>query len=253
MASETGAKWVMLLVLYFTIFTVIVSLVADISPSVPTTSGGYDLSTNTSGTYCALPRLIYEPWITDAGEKTIRITSSDDLTNDNPRYSQSWVGNVECKYSQGQLGETQCEALSGCTWASGFSWWIFGDDTETCKGQLNYTWINSSDTYNLWGFGEYLTDIDACGYEPVKNNRTNCEIMSCSWGEVTNDIDLFTANDVDLNANMLTKTWSVVKDMVLFRFDFGFDNSTANFILTFILFILPLLGLALAIYVMVRS
>ena len=267
MGSETGAKWLIMLLLYFTIMTVIVTLVSDISPTPITTSGGYDLSTNTSGTYCGLPRTTYETWITDAGEKTVVSTSSDVIDGERVRSNADWIANIECKYSSGQLGEDQCLALDGCTWEEDTFFWFFGTGDYSCEGQFNHTWINSSEVESYWGFGDYIQyddglendifedrpDYGICGYAPVVNNATRCAQMSCSWGENLNDIDFFDAGDIDVDLGMGKKIWNVIKDMVTFKFDFGFTNSTANFILNFLIFWLPLIGLGLAIYVMVRS
>lgn len=265
MGSETGAKWMIMLVLYFTLMTVVVSLIISIASSSIAPTGGYDITTNSTGVYCSLPRTTYEPWV-ENGEQTIRATSSDDIHNPNPRNNADWLGTLECKYSRGQLGQDQCESISGCEWEQYQLFWFIGVGDYTCRGEYNHSWINESDTQIFLGdlyisYDDGLEndifvdrpDYGICEYEPVKNNQTRCLDMGCTWGKVTKDIDLFSSTDVGLNGNMLSTMWDVIKDMVSFRFDFGFDNTTVNFILNFLIFWLPLIGLGLSIYVMVRS
>jgi len=269
MGSETGSKWIILLVLYFGLMTLILTLVTNISPEVIDTgeSGGYDINTNSTGVMCGLPRTTYEPWITDEGTEIIRATRSDytDESGTFIRGNFDWIGNLECKYSRGQYyGEDVCNAISGCSWeAQKFLWFSIG--SESCKGTFNHTWINSSDTETHLGdtYISYLDDAGGtfvdrpvrgiCGYENVINNQTNCLEMSCSWGVKINDIDYFTASQIgDIEGfgegrSLFGSVWDVVKDLVTFRFDFGFENGSANFILSLLIFWIPLIALVLAI------
>ena len=271
MGSETGSKWILLLVLYFGLMTLILTLVTNITPDTNDIgdSGGYDIATNTSGVMCGLPRTTYEPWVTDAGEIIVRATRSD-YTDDSGtaiRGNFDWIGNLECKYSRGQyFGEDACNDISGCEWSQGTLFWFIPIGDYSCRGTFNHTWINESDTESHLG-DLYITYDDGddsgiftdrpirgiCGYAPVLNNQTRCLEMSCSWGVKINDIDYFTAQQVGEvdgfgdGKSLLGSVWDVVKDLVTFRFDFGFDNGSANFILNLLIFWIPLLALVLAI------
>jgi len=276
MGSSTGSKWIIMLVLYFGIMTLILTLISNVTPEIIDTgeSGGYDISTNTSGVMCGLPRTTHEPWITDEGTQIVRSTRSDytDESGTATRGGYDWIGNLECKYSRGMLGASSsdssndiCDAIDGCSWEQGKILWIIPSGDYSCVGEFNHTWINETDTETHLGdlYISYLDDdggvfVDRpvrgiCGYAPVLDNQTRCLEMSCSWGVKINDIDYFTANQInDIDGfgqgkSLFGTTWDVVKDLVTFRFDFGFDNGSANFLLNLLIFWIPLIALILAI------
>ena len=263
MGSETGAKWLIMLLLYFTVMTVIVTLVSDITPTPISTTGGYDLGSNTSAVGCSLPRTYYQLDIPDGG--------SDWYVAQSYANTPDETGHIQCENSKGQLSNTTCLAISGCDWEEEKVFWFFGTGDYSCVGVINETWINTSDieTFHYIGYDlNYIVYDDGlnstglwedrpvqgiCGYDAVVDNQTRCEEMSCTWGITSHQIDYFTAQDIEVELGMGKKIWTVVKEMVTFKFDFGFENGTANFILNFLIFWLPLIGLGLAIYVMVRS
>ena len=249
MGSETGAKWFMIILMYFALMTFIVALISDVS-DINLGTGGEQ---NQSGTYCSLPRTTHEVWITGEGERTIRIT---DTMSGEGRTTNFWQGNIECKYSAGQLSNETCLAISGCSWEQQTLFWFpIGD--YSCRGKMNYTWINQSEVVSVLNLGDVIIygddNYDICSYPEVINDEDRCRILSCDWGDQKRELSQFSEDDIDLTPGMVNKIWKVSKDMVTFRFDFGFDNATANGILYFLVFGLPLIGLALSLYVMVRS
>jgi len=257
MGSETGAKWLLLILVYFTLMTVVVALVNDMSATAISTTGGYNLATNSTGTYCSQPRTIYEIEVVGSTYELV-----ETLTSDETRNGPVYQGHIECELSRGQLGEPYCDEFDGCSWEPD-GWWIFAT-AEVCKGQMNFTWLNTSDivtpviydyiAYDLPGGSPYVNlgldgkYNDICSYPAVVDNQTRCELLSCTWGANTRDIELFYADELELSGSMAGKMWKVVKQMVTFNFDFGFTNTTANFILNFLIFWLPLIGLGLALY-----
>lgn len=247
MGSETGAKWLGLLILYFGLMTFIVSLIASIGGTSITTS----VEDTESGTACGGPRLIYEPY------SMTPIDTSDTGRN----YEIFYGAHIECDRSKGVIGQDVCEEITGCAWEDPGNWFsnLFGSSEPTCNGEMNYMFMN--DTYRSylgWVIDAYedvdpLTDQFICKHPSVISNETLCNELSCTWKYRSGLTDIDTSDIEEPKLGLLGNMWSVVKDMFTFRFDFGFEDTTGDYILNFIVFWLPLIGVILAIYVMVRS
>ena len=244
MASETGARWLGAILLYFVIMTFIVAL---ISQTADTTID----STADSTSRCFQQREIWAPF----NNEPIDISGSGTLE------SNFYRSHILCGKSIGVLSEDICEEITGCSWLDDPNWWqtlMQMSGEATCTGQMNYSFMNETKTYLLLGtvIDDYIdedgeTTNDICTHPSVKYNEDLCKTLSCKW--LTPASEEFDANSIELNINMVSKVWTVTKEMVTFQFDFGFDDEATNDILYFLIFLLPLIGLALAIYVMVRG
>ena len=242
MSSSEGAKWFVVILIYFAVMTFIVSLIGFVSD---TTIG---TSSNSTGTYCGSPRNIYEAY-----EGTPK-----DLSDVGWVWKNYYEAHIDCSLSAGILGQANCESLSGCEWDTPtFLWWATGD--ATCIGEMNYTFMNSTQQIGLLGTG--IADFvnpqgeDSkfiCEHPSVRNNKTLCEDLSCTW-KYRSGLDTFDGQVIEPKLSMLGTMWDTAKDMVTFRFDFGFDNTLLNTMLYFLIFWLPLIALGLSLYVMVRS
>ena len=234
MGSETGARWFVILVLYFGVMTFLVALIASAAGTSVTTTGDITL-----GEQCTGPRTIWEQGSTDPV----------DITGYTSFVQQKFNANLDCGKSIGIFDNETCSAIDGCTWEIDTHW--FSPDTESCVGTINYS-INNT---NVLLGGTYSVDTDnnfitTCYYPTVLTNESLCNALSCSWVNVQGLEDLGLGEP---KLSMLGSTWRNIKDMFLFKFEFGFDDSSANYILNFLVFWLPLLGLLLSLYVMVRS
>ncbi len=247
MGSETGAKWFLGILFYFII---IIFLITSIENVTDTTIGNIN---EHYSDYCSLPRTTYELY---PDEIIISDTESEGYT------ANFWTGNIECKFSKGILSQTYCEEIDGCSWeASSFLWWEVGE--PTCVGTFNATTygFNESDIQS-WLFegsvieydvDEFLDSNDICAYPSVVENETLCNMLSCSWIPYEKDVTSINVNDVKPSVSFVSNTWKIVSEVFTFEFDFGFENETINNLLIFITFILPLIGLGLSFYVMIRS
>ena len=235
MGSSTGSKWLLLLVLYFGIMTLIVTLVSTITPITT--------STVTSGEQCSEPRTIWEQ---DNPEPV-------DITGYSSFVQSKFMSNLACGSSIGIFANDTCESISGCTWEIDVKW--FAPDVETCTGDINYTHYGFNTTYVLletFGIGHRFTVDDdnnfqsACIQDAVILDETLCNMLSCTW-ENRSGLSAIDLDEINTpKVSMIGKMWRNIKDMFLFKFDFGFTDASANYILNFIIFWLPLLALILA-------
>ena len=209
---------------------------------------------------CGSPRVIYEPHNPYPLEVSADDTFGFIFTASLQKY---YDGHIACQYSRGVVAEDICNELSGCEWETSLLGWVFGTE-ETCRGQFNYSFIDEYgiDFYTHRAiinefeneFGEQSNNI--CEHTAVLDNKTLCEELSCTWqfrkGNYGDSIN-FDVDDIRPNIGMVSKIWEVTKQIATFKFDFGFENEQANFILYFIIFWFPLIGLGLALYIMIRS
>jgi len=248
MASETAAKWIAILVIYFFVMSFVVGLITQISPVTVTTAEG-------SGTYtgCGHPRTIYEQFSPDP----------IDIEGSNPMREEYYYGQIKCGHSAGVLDSSVCGNLTGCTWDDPASWWqtLWGaGGVDTCTGELDYpTVTNDTTTYlfdtviNNYEGGGFSGIGDVCYHPNVLENESLCAVFSCTWAEWGTGIDEIDNIDLDIKPSLLGNMWRTIKDMFLFRFEYGFTNASGNAILNFLIFYLPLLAIILAIIVMVRG
>jgi len=244
--SGTGAKWLMMILVYFALMTFIVGLV---NMTMETDVGS---EADTTGTYCGGPREIYEPYNPDPLEQ-------EEIGWIMEKY---YSAHIDCSKSAGILGQDVCEEIEGCEWGTSSGWFgsLFGSSDDTCIGTFNHSFLeNNTVNIGILGLGvaEYnLTDDEEsnfiCTHPDVYDNQTLCEEFSCTF-KYRESISDFEGDDIRPRLGLLGSIWDVTKDMVSFQFDFGFDESSLNFILNFLLFWLPLIGVGLSIYVMLRT
>lgn len=218
---------------------------------------------------CGLPRNLYYPYepgivytATSSEDGREEVSLSNDKTVEFDNYLAK--SHIECKYSAGVLGNESCDDIGGCEWETDQSLWdsflnLFGsgeEPTETCTGRISYADFDSnrniingmrviSPHYNPEGEG-------VCYHPDVITNESLCRTLSCTWseGKVLDDIDL---EGVTPSRGLVGSTWDTVKDLVTFQYDFGIEDETGESVINFFLFHLPLLGILLSLYVLVRS
>lgn len=233
MGSETGAKWLVLLVLYFGIMTFLVSIIGQIADG-----GTSSFNETTAGFSCGVPRTIYEQFSVEP------IDTSDIPTATSNRYNRL----IECGQSVGVLSNESCSLLNGCTWEDVSYWWQSAQ--ETCEGQMNYTSVTENNTWTI--YGTMIDEDNVCTQTAILDNQTLCETFSCTWA-YRGGLDNLGVEEVEVKLGTLGKMWETIKGMFSFTFDFGFTDASANYILNFIIFWIPLLAVILSIYVLVRS
>jgi hypothetical protein len=253
MGSETGSKWIGVLVLYFFIMTFLVGLISSVGVVA------VDSATLVTGTFCDDPRNAYESYnINPVGFSDIATTFTE---------TTKIQSSIECDESIGVINNETCVAISGCVWEDTNSWWqnlIDAEDVFTCTG--HFDWFDANETMSgiptNWRIRPMETsyeglDYSVCHHPDVIENQTRCEQASCTWRAINNAPSvLFDPNNINLNADtsVFKSTWRATKDMFLFRFDFGFEDDggvlSPTYFLTFLIFWLPLFLLLLAIYQM---
>lgn len=242
MGSETGAKWFIVILIYFVMMTFIVGLIGQVAD----TSIGSE--TAVVGTYCDAPRDISIPY-------TSNVIDWDSTIAFN--WKNHYDAHIECDRSVGVLGQDTCESIEGCVWDVP-TWWFIPTGDATCIGTMNYSFITLAGTHDtIYGneINDFLdingdeTDV-ICENPEVLNNETLCESLSCSWyyhsGSEEIEID-------EPKLSGLKAVWGVAKEMISFRFDFGFEDASLMILLNFLVFWLPLIGFIISGYVMVRS
>jgi hypothetical protein len=260
MASNVGAKWIIILIIYFMLLTTMVTLVKYVSGGTITT----DLNVDKVPT-CMEPREIYEPYNI---EPTHTTDDSKGLWGSS-RYNRD-LAHLDCTKSAGVISETYCDNIPGCSWeVPETSFWtnfwsklglINSDPAEsTCIGFINLDDYNidrfKSLFFNDWYVfpeNEKLIYGNICLHSQVVNNKELCEMVSCHWDSNV-VISSLEVDDIKLSVGFLGTLWGTVKEMFTFRFDWGFDNNLINYILTFFTFYLPMIILSFAILVIIRS
>lgn len=91
---------------------------------------------------------------------------------------------------------------------------------------------------NLWQQYTPFADASICTHPNVFQNKSLCNMFSCSWESITPESNFKSAGNL----------YSSIADVFTFRYDFGFTNSTISFILNVIFVILPLMILILSVY-----
>jgi hypothetical protein len=230
---ENSIKTIALLVLYFGLMGLIITLVSNISGTTISTTSDMD---DYIGYRCEIPRSIYEPF-------NPQPLTADELDSMSSYEKNNKARSLSCDLTKGVLDETECNSIDGCTWETS-GWWFWETD-ESCNGNVDYG-INSTP---LFGYGEQAyadgERVFVCDYPDVKYNETLCDIFSCTWKYVDGaEIQLETQQ----SRGMFQSTMNTIGGMMSLRFDYGFDNATARILLNLILFWLPFIILIVALY-----
>lgn len=268
MGSGSGARWLVLIIVYFAILIVTVGVIES---NVSESETEFDEYYGETRGVCGDPRNIYFPYEegvvyrsgigepSDVGE----FTTSNDKKVSFPDYVIGY--HIECKYSSGVLSNESCEDINGCRWDVDQSLLntflsLFGvsdtDNQETCVGRIDYA-----------DFPERWTILDGkrvstktenpagdsiCYHPDVFQNRTLCEKLSCTW-DSEKSVDDLEVEGVKPSKGLVDSMWGTTKEMLTFSYDFGFENAQASYIVNFLLFYTPLISGILSLYVMVRS
>lgn len=247
MTSSVGAKWFIVILIYFVVMTFIVGLISSVSNTPIQTSLNI-----TSGSYCDNPRVSYIPY-----EQNLFVDMESKMSS---LWRNYYGSQIDCKRSLGVRNQDACESLSGCTWEESLEdWWNPFSGAYTCTGNLNYSFITTTGTHYIFPAGRGINDFlnqygeevdEICTHIAVLNNETLCDALSCDYRNHTNSLELEIGEP---SLGTLGKIWKTAKQMITLRFDFGFDDAGLTILLNFFVFWLPLLTFIISGYVMVRS
>lgn len=256
MGSGTGARWVIILAIYFIVFSFFASLVNNLyqEPEQVTTPGGITTER------CGGPRVIYEQYVKGAigdsnYEETIRLseTSVGGSTFISERDAK---GHIACGLSQGTQSNSTCEAIPGCSWEDPSAWWQSGE--ETCIGTINLEGVEEETGFFGGGALPIIQEHNntdnrfVCTHPEVVDNRTRCEMLSCDWRE-RKSIDSIDIEGVDPESGRVRQMYDVIAKLFTFKYDFGIDDQSTNIILNAVFFWIPLLGGVAGVIVMARG
>lgn len=267
--TNAGGKWFALLLIYFTVMTLVVSLVNFAYGGSFETDIGF-----TKYNYCDEPRDIYEPYNTEPVKNTDQLDGSD------YRFA---ISHMDCSKSAGVLSNESCTYIEGCTWDSppqtGFTNYInwlwnkitFTEPQEiepTCYGSINGSYYNI-ETYDVFLYGDRVvlphnnSDLmgnvgSICTHPNVTDSEELCSLFSCTWisKELISDMSV---DNVKIKTGVggataiLSSLWNTVYEMATFRFDFGIESVFVIYFLNFFMFWLPMIGLILSVYLMIRG
>lgn len=276
MGSATGSKWVFGIVLYFIAFITIVTLVNSIAGG-GTTLKDYGLNEKT---HCDNPRVIFYPYSVFKYESS----EMNDLSSLECSKTAGVLSKTKCESIEGCFwGEETITAEGGSAFENFFSWirsissnvadTFYNDSVNelaknTCYGNIDaehYGIETFTDVFNT----QYVASHEntggliqnkgsICNHPLVYNDSDKCSLFSCLWaGEYrTGDLsikDIEISEDIEKTPTMFKRIYRSIIQLVSFTYDFGFTDDYYNNLLSLILFYLPLLALALAIYMMIRG
>jgi len=237
MVNEKASKWVIGIVVYFILLSSIFVVASSITSEYGLNETS-NLSTSGGGSYdfgdlgaCDNPRLD----VTGAWYKAEVVQKIY-----NPKYS------VLTKAELIEDNET-CLSYSGAVWEEKTFLWFFGTGTFTCTGIINQTYYNGGENYSEENYLG-LWDKTVCGLSDLQNNRQTCESFGCTY---------YSGIDADMgvseNANGVAGVFKSIGDIVSFKILFDTTNTLLNLLLAFFFIWLPLIGLILASYELVRG
>lgn len=228
--------WFSVLVVYFIFFILVVNSANNIDPTLQGDSNAtIDESRyiSISSYECTEPRYKYNP-------ETLETT---EMRN-------SELRSIDCEESIGTKSADDCNSISGCNWENVTTGFWFWKSTEyaSCLGHINVSayGMDTSSTFS----GDVLAPHDntgtlrtasPCNHPNVIENRSNCDLFSCSWERIDNTAAFENPTDI----------YATVGEVFTFRYDFGFSDSTVSFILNFIFILLPLLALSVSLYFLI--
>jgi len=222
MVNEKASKWVIGILIYFILLSSVFVLVANFRSEYSITdtdmynSSGGNTDLIFAKNLCASPRF-------DVGSLSGN-SYFQGLERDlyNPRYS--------LLVEKGLINNNDtCEIYAGASWEEETFLFFWGTGSFTCKGIINQTFYNDGVSYaNSTALG--LWDKPVCGLSELQDDEVLCESFGCTY-----------------------YTEDLIKDVTTLRVEFYTDNSLANGVLTFFLIWIPVIGLLLAIYEMIRG
>lgn len=269
MGSGTGARWIIILVVYFALLTFITTLVdttyAGENATFDETQHGLSFGS------CDQPRKLYEPYERGIvyktgieGEWQRQINEGRKTVYDEYRAG----GSIECSMTSGVQSNESCQSINGCKWTQPedsffqrtIDWITFWSDSPenppTCTGIVDYADFTTNNRNYLGttviNFHDNTPKESVCRHPDVIGNETLCKIMSCTWYNTKSPQDI-NAEEVDIGFGLMKDMWKNLQEMFTFRFDYGMDNEMASYMLNFFTFHLPMIILVLSLVVVVRS
>lgn len=219
MGQFDAGKLALSLAIYFIIFITGLFIAESFANSYDldysvTQSGSTELFGNINGTYqsCNPPRGFLNP---QSGTfETIGVFQVD---------------SIKCEYTKGNYDGDVCNVIDGCVYDNDTFLW-FNTGTQSCTGIVNLSF------YGVVGEVVNIYD-DVDNLRSKLNNKEICEIFGFNWGTNSDERDDVSINTfLDLTGSLFT-----------FRASFT-DIGILDFILTLLLFYLPLIALIIAIY-----
>ena len=223
---------IVLMLMYFTVFIVIVdssnSIIAESSTNLSNydyvnTLEGYNL---VGGGYCANPRYEFNA---DTGEE--KETNS-------PQY-------LACELTKGVRNRDMCNNIEGCLWDNATTnYWLWTTTGEpTCTGTINASYYGMekntlSKTIKIHENTEFFGQISVCNHPDVISNRSSCDDLSCTW----------TKDDISNVEPSYKGISSTFKEVFTFSYDFAVENETLKFFLNFLFVGIPLILMIIGIY-----
>ena len=248
LARSVGAKWVIILIIYFislfSLFYIIenVSGIYSLGEGLITSRGGTLDLISSGEVSCIDPRII--PFLEEERKGGIVPENS-----------------IKCLDTLGVNDSSLCNYFPGCTWESS-SWWErfwFGVEQDTCKGNINFTWLTEND--DKWSeltfanFNTALPRPSVCNLQRCQDEPDTCINLGCQLVESLGDEEL----EELLNpsgflgvVNSVRNFFRMIVDVFSLRLNFGFQTQFLNTLLGVILIWLPLILLILAFIIIVR-
>jgi hypothetical protein len=273
----TSLKWIGLIVIYFFVLFIILGVVR----SSVNYANAPELNYGNINAQCGLPRTFYSE------DGLTNIQSNSDMSR--KQYADINC-NIWCKASKGATSEALCNSINGCSWSavnntpafSSMGYWLcniydyleFGQTicnppdiitTTSCNGNIytSYYGITTADYFGITYANQCLIESGTnqssiCSDVSVINNRTLCEMLSCTWLSRVSVMSL-KSEDLRISQDIFANTFDSFKEIVTLQYTFFGSNSEQmnldstsnvwiNGILSFFLFYIPTLLLLGAIY-----
>jgi len=251
MATEKASKWVIGIVIYFTILSTIIGLVNEfneeyeleqtelIDTNIQTLSYIPD-----NFTICALPR--FDQGLLTKGETYNAFRSTAYLDN--------------CIVLQ-EFGLTPnndtCEQYVGCEWKEDTIFFIFGTGSFSCTGNIDLEYYNDNSTESVYGGSIY--DQQVCSLTQLNEDEELCKSFGCTFYDKETLDEVVAEAEKEKNTGLsgvTSKVWNIINkiwDIATFQISFGFSNSYLNALLSFILVWVPITALIFSIKEIIKG
>jgi len=221
MGSFEAGRWLLGLVIYFSVFLLVTTYVQNWNPSSigeSQTTGDADLDEliSSGDNFCATPRY--------------RIGGQTNMNYFIPVTIEFYRN---CGLLPSRYSEDDCNDVVGCFYDNTTSFFDFTD--EQCEGEINFSYYANNDSVDA----EFVRELgDPCSLERVVNNKVNCQLLGCTW---------YDGVDVDYTdfKNPFT-ILDAVGNLFTFRYDYGFEGY--DVLLNLIFFYFPFIVLLIAVY-----
>ena len=220
MAREKAGMWIMGIIAYFLIISVVLTGLNKMTSEYSTTPEG--LTYTTGG----------------LGKSLNNLGGCDDprLVNEN---------NPECKLLMdigSVYNNATCDSFNGCEWVTESSFFPWGESTVTCSGTINQTAYNNGENYTTFNlFGNWGDSV--CGLYNLSQDKSTCQAFGCTWTSQN--------SDDYIKVSKIAGIWGIIKDVFTANINFGTSSTSLNTLLNFIFIVLPIVMLIMAIIMFV--